>query len=45
MNAVAGYQPTVPALFEPTAFQVEPFQRATWSAFAIPAMLVASVPT
>ncbi len=45
MKLVAGNQPSVPAVFEPTALHAEPFHLATWSACAIPAMLTASVPT
>ena len=45
MNVVVVNQPSVPAVFEPTALHAEPSHFTTWSAAAIPATFVASVPT
>src|SRR5215207_4099934 len=45
MYVVVGNQPSVPAAFEPSALHEVPFQRATLSACAIPAMFFMSAPT
>src|SRR6266516_6843409 len=45
MDAEAGNQPSVPPVFEPRALHAVPFHLATWSACAMPATLVESVPT